>query len=66
MVHYILSLSNQKYIERNDRRNRFPDTAPFKKVFHGTSSLVSRALLLKPEGFSSLYKVVDIESSEVS
>jgi len=34
-------------------------TAPIKKIFQGTSSLVSRALLLKPEGFSSLYEVVD-------
>ncbi len=47
------------YIERTGKKNRFPDIAPIKKVFQGTSSLVSRALLLKPQGFSSLYKVVD-------
>jgi len=52
-------VSNQIYIERTGQRNRFPDTAPIKKIFQGTSSLVSRALLLKPEGFSSLYEVVD-------
>lgn len=54
-----IRVSNQIYIERTGRRNRFPDTAPIKKIFQGTSSLVSRALLLKPEGFSSLYEVVD-------
>lgn len=52
-------VSNQIYIERTGQRNRFPDTAPIKKIFQGTSSLVSRALLLKPEGFSSLYELVD-------
>ena len=46
-------------LERTGQRNRFPDTAPIKKIFQGTSSLVSRALLLKPESFSSLYEVVD-------
>ena len=52
-------VSNQIYIERTGQRNRFPDTAQIKKIFQGTSSLVSRALLLKPEGFTSLYEVVD-------
>lgn len=52
-------VSNRIYIERSGQKNRFPDTAPIKKIFQGTSSLVSRALLLKPEGFSSLYEVVD-------
>lgn len=54
-----IRVSNQIYIERTGQRNRFPDTAPIKKIFQGTSSLVSRALLLKPEGFTSLYEVVD-------
>ncbi len=52
-------VSNRIYIERTGQTNRFPDTAPIKKIFQGTSSLVSRALLLKPEGFSSLYEVVN-------
>ncbi|HUT46251.1 MAG TPA: hypothetical protein VMX36_08180 [Sedimentisphaerales bacterium] len=52
-------VSNRVYIERTGKPNRFPDTAPIKKIFQGTSSLVSRALLLKPEGFSSLYEIVD-------
>jgi hypothetical protein len=52
-------ISNQIYIERTGRKNRFPDTAPIKKIFQGTSSLVSRALILKPEGFTSLYQIVD-------
>ncbi len=47
------------YIERTGKKNKYPDTAPIKKIYQGTSSLVSRALLLKPEGFSSLYEVVD-------
>ncbi|MHC4070771.1 MAG: hypothetical protein ACYTGS_01850, partial [Planctomycetota bacterium] len=54
-----IRVSNQIYIERTGKPNRFPDTAPIKKIFQGTSSLVSRALLLKPEGFSSLYEMVD-------
>jgi hypothetical protein len=54
-----IRVSNQIYIERTGKPNRFPDTAPIKKIFQGTSSLVSRALLLKPEGFSTLYEMVD-------
>lgn len=54
-----IRVSNQIYIERTGNKNRFPDTAPIKKVFQGTSSLVSRALLLKQRGFSSLYDIVD-------
>ena len=52
-------VSNRVYIERTGKPNRFPDTAPIKKIFQGTSSLVSRALLLQPEGFLSLYEIVD-------
>ncbi len=52
-------VSNRVYIERTGKPNRFPDTSPIKKIFQGTSSLVSRALLLKPAGFSSLYEMVD-------
>jgi len=47
-------VSNQIYIERTGKPNRFPDTAPIKKIFQGTSSLVSRALVLKPDGFESV------------
>ena len=49
-----VKVSNRIYIERTGKPNRFPDTAPIKKIFQGTSSLVSRALLLKPEGFKSV------------
>jgi len=52
-------VSNQVYIERTGKPNRFPDTAPIKKIFQGTSALVSKALLLQPEGFTSLEKIVD-------
>ncbi len=55
----MVRVSNQIYIERTGKKNRFPDTAPIKKIFQGTSSIVSRALLLKPNGFSSLYEIVD-------
>lgn len=54
-----IRISNKIYIERTGQRNRFPDTSPIKKIFQGTSSLVSRALLLRPEGFKSLYEIVD-------
>ncbi|OHB72892.1 MAG: hypothetical protein A2Z25_03205 [Planctomycetes bacterium RBG_16_55_9] len=54
-----VKVSNQVYIERTGKPNRFPDTAPIKKIFQGTSALVSRALLLTPEGFTSLEKIVD-------
>ncbi len=54
-----IRVSNRIYIERTGKPNRFPDTSPIKKIFQGTSSLVSRALLLKPEGFVSLYEIVD-------
>lgn len=52
-----IKVSNQIYIERTGNKNRFPDTAPIKKIFQGTSSLVSRALLLKPGGFLSVNEV---------
>lgn len=54
-----IRVSNRIYIERTGKPNRFPDTAPIKKIFQGTSSLVSRVLLLKPKGFSSLYEMVN-------
>ena len=54
-----IRVSNRIFIERTGKPNRFPDTAPIKKIFQGTSSLVSRALLLKPEGFESLTKMTD-------
>ena len=55
----VVQVPNQLYIERTGKPNKFPDTAPIKKIFQGTSSLVSRALLLKPDGFSSQYELVD-------
>lgn len=55
----MVRVPNKIYIERTGKPNRFPDTAPIKKVFQGTASLVSRALLLKPQSFRSLYEVVD-------
>lgn len=54
-----IRVPNRIYIERTGKPNRFPDTSPIKKIFQGTSSLVIRALLLKSEGFSSLYEMVD-------
>ena len=51
------------YIERTGKPNKFPDTTPIKKIFQGVSSLVSRALLLKPAGFSSLYEITDFINS---
>jgi hypothetical protein len=49
-----IRVSNRIYIERTGKPNRFPDTTPIKKIFQGTSALVSRALLLKPDGFESV------------
>lgn len=51
------------YIERTGNKNKFPDTTPIKKIFEGTSSLVCRALLLRPEGFSSQYELVNFINS---
>jgi len=47
------------YIERTGKPNKFPDTSPIKKIYEGTSSLVCRALILNPEGFSSLFEIVN-------
>ncbi|MFQ6115120.1 MAG: hypothetical protein ACE5NG_13735 [bacterium] len=58
-----VSVPGKVYIERIGNKNKFPDTAPIKKIFEGTSSLVSRALLLKPQGFSSQYKLIDFINS---
>jgi len=54
-----VEIPGRVYIERTGNKNRYPDTAPIKKIFQGTSALVSRALLLKPEGFKSQYELVD-------
>ena len=55
----IVKISPNIYIERTGNPNKFPDTSPIKKIYEGTSSLVGRALLLNPEGYSSMYKIVD-------
>ncbi|MHC4926946.1 MAG: hypothetical protein ACYTER_06385 [Planctomycetota bacterium] len=55
----ILNIPLGIYIERTGKPNKYPDTAPIKKIYQGTSSLVSRALLLNPKGFSSLNGIVD-------
>lgn len=47
------------YIERTGKPNKFPDTSPIKKIYQGTSSLVVRALILNPKGFSSLNDITD-------
>lgn len=49
---------NGTYIERIGRSNLYPDTVPIKKIFQGKSAIVSRALLLNPQGFSSLNRIV--------
>ncbi len=59
----VIRVSGQVYIERTGKPNMFPDTLPIRKIFQGSSSLVSRALLLKPEGFSSLYELADFINS---
>ncbi|MFA5554463.1 MAG: hypothetical protein WCZ89_07020 [Phycisphaerae bacterium] len=58
-----INIAGFAYIERLGNKNKFPDTAPIKKIFQGTSSLVSRALLLNPEGFKSQYELVDFINS---
>lgn len=55
----LLNIPPDIYIERTGKPNKFPDTAPIKKVYQGTSSLVSRALLLNAERFSSLSEIVE-------
>lgn len=47
------------YIERVGRPNQYPDTSPIKKIYQGNSSLVCRALLLRPEGFGSVKEIVN-------
>jgi hypothetical protein len=53
----IVRVADRLYIERTGRPNLFPDTAPIKRVFQGTASLVARALLLEPNGFTSLFEI---------
>jgi len=59
----VIRVGKEIYIERTGKANKFPDTSPIKQIFQGTSSLVARTLLLKPEGFSSLYEIVDFINS---
>ena len=64
-----IRVSNRVYIERTGKRNRFPDNAPIKKIFQGTSSLVSRALLLKPDGFESvnhIYSFINARNANIT
>lgn len=55
----VIRVAGRIYIERTGRPNRFPDTAPIKKIFQGTASLVARALLLEPTGFTSVSQIVE-------
>jgi hypothetical protein len=55
----VIRVRDRVYIERTGRPNRFPDSAPIRKVFEGTASLVPRALLLCPPGFTSLAQLVE-------
>jgi len=55
----MIKVGGKIYIERTGKKNQFPDTAPIKKIFEGTSSLVSRALLLKKELFRSFFELID-------
>lgn len=55
----VLRVPNRVYIERTGQPNRYPDTAPIRKIFEGTTSLVTRALLLEPAGFASVSEIVD-------
>lgn len=59
----LIRVGKEIYIERTGKANKFPDTSPIKQIFQGTSSLVARSLLLKPEGFSSLYEIADFINS---
>jgi hypothetical protein len=64
-----IRVSNRIYIERTGKRNRFPNSAPIKKIFQGTSALVSRALLLKPDGFESvndIYNFINARSANIT
>lgn len=47
------------YIERTGKPNRYPDTSPIKNIYKGNASVVGRALLVRPEGFSTLNQVVN-------
>jgi hypothetical protein len=58
-----ISVPGKIFIAKSGNKNKFPDTSPIKKIFEGTSSLVSRALLLKPEGFKSQYELTDFINS---
>lgn len=58
-----VNIPSKIYIERTGNKNKYPDTAPIKKIFQGISSLVSRALLLRPKGFKSQYELVDFINS---
>jgi hypothetical protein len=55
----LIKVPQSIYIERTGKSNKFPDTSPIKKIYEGTSSLVCRALLLNPNGFTSLFEIVD-------
>jgi hypothetical protein len=55
----LIKVPQSIYIERTGKTNKFPDTSPIKKIYEGISSLVCRALLLNPNGFTSLFEIVD-------
>ncbi len=56
----LVKASSNIYIERMGKPNKFPDTSPIKNIYRGTSSLVSRALLLNTKDcFSSLNEIME-------
>ena len=51
-------IPGQVYIERVDKPNRFPSSAPIKNIYQKNSSLVPRLFLLQPS-FESITAIVD-------
>jgi len=59
----LIRVGGQIYIQRTGNPNKYPDTAFIKQIFQGTSSLVAKTLLLRPDGFSSLAEIAEFINS---
>jgi len=64
----IITVPNRLFIYRTGNPNRYPSSSPIRNVYRGTSSLVVRSFLLRPEYTTSqeLFNEVTVRGGEVT
>ncbi len=54
----VITIPGQLFVFRSGQPNKFPTSRPIRKVYEGTSSLVARVFLLKPE-YDSVVQILN-------